>query len=390
MRNTAKQIFLSILLITCWVTIFTAAGFAEEKIQIATAEAGRYENGNYIITLFLNKGPSTPPDVYFENNLKDPNNYLLKEKAEEKEIKLPLVLVSAIILNGKKVYDILLYDVDITYKEKYSIQFRKPLPLVAPKDLVFRGNQEALEKWEKNKSVAWETSIKPQISQGDSTGNDLGDLGFELSLSRKLPKKFEFNFDASVTLDENDPNNHWKLNLYWRPVDLLLHESARIGLRPLTLSLQENATQALTLHDLSIRAFTSIFVRPFVGIQPIFLTAGLDEAVRIARDGEDFDDPRVHLQIQWEMVGLVGRGSGFFIDWQYWHRLDNFGDPKIDPSEKKERKYIELEFVIPIIEGKNLTVKYADGEVAPTFTNDKSIHIGLEILFGGQRILGPK
>jgi len=390
MRNTAKQIFLSILLITCCVTIFPVAGFAEEKIQIATAEAGRYENGNYIITLFLNKGPSTPPDVYFENNLKDPNNYLLKEKAEEKEIKLPSVLVSAKTLNGKKVYNILLYDVDITYKEKYSIEFRKPLPLVAPKDLVFIEDQKTLEKWEKNKSVAWETSIKPKISQGDSTIKDLGDLGFELSLSRKLPKKFEFNFDASVTLNENDPNNHWKLNLYWRPVDLWLHESARIGLRPLTLSLQENATQALTLHDLSIRAFTSIFVRPFVGIQPIFLTAGLDEAVRIARDGEDFDDPRVHLQIQWEMVGLVGRGSGFFIDWQYWHRLDNFGNPKIDPSVKKERKYIQLEFVLPIMEAKNLTVKYADGDVAPTFTNDKSIQIGLEILFGGQRILGPK
>lgn len=387
MKNATALIVLSILLILCYITIFATAGFPQDKdpLRINTAEVVQYRNGNYRIILLLNQGRSDPPDDYFESLLKDPKNYFLREKTTQLEIKLPTVQVG--LREKEKVYQISLIDVDIKYRKEYTVGFRKPLPAVEQKDLNFREG-EGTDEFEEGKSIAWEKSIKPKISQGDNTVNDLGDFGFELSLGRKLPQKFEFNFDASVTSNKNDPNNHWKLNLYWR-YDLW-QPSPRFVIRPLTLSLQEDSNQALTLHDLSIRGFASISVHLFNGIQPIFLTAGLDEAVRIARNGEDFDDPRIHLQVQWGMIGLVGRGSGFFINWQYWRRLDNFGNPKIDPSEEKERKYIELEFVLPIVESKNLTVKYADGNVAPTFMKDTSIHIGWEILFSGQRIPGPK
>jgi len=368
-----KMLLLASLLITCY------SSNVDAQSGISSVEIFQDTQGKYQINIELNY--SFPDDVLLNSKW-----YNLWEKKTGAEIQLP----EPILWKAKPGKGVRFVGVDITHRKEYVIQFRDFEADIDAGTFRLLEDQLSFQEFEKDKPIAWKRSIKPKISQGDSTINDLGDLGFELSLSRKLPKEFEFNFDASVTFNDNDPNNHWKLNLYWRPVDLWLHESARIGLRPLTLSLQENATQALTLHDLSIGAFTSIFVYLFDGIQPIFLTVGLDEAVRIARDGEDFDDPRVHLQIQWGMIGLVGKGSGFSIDWQYWHRLDNLGDPKIDPSEKKERKYIELEFVLPIIEGKNLTVKYADGEVAPTFTNDKSIHIGLEILFGGQRILGPK
>ena len=90
------------------------------------------------------------------------------------------------------------------------------------------------------------------------------------------------------------------------------------------------------------------------------------------------------------MVGLLGGGSEFLVEWHYWRRLKNLGDPKIDPSLDKERKYIELEFSLPIMDNKNLKVNYARGHVAPIFTKDTSINIGLEILFGEYRILAPK
>ncbi len=383
----SKVLLLTSFIITCYFTN------ANGQQGISNVEIIQHTAGKYTIKIAL--ADSFPNDILLDRNI-----YNLWEKKTGEKVQLP----EPILWMAKPGKGVRFVGVDITYKKEYIIQFKDFKANIQSNTFSLRTGQKGFDEFEKGKSVSWRTSIKPKISQGDSTINDLGDLGFELSLSRKLPRKFEFNFDASVTSNENDPNNHWKLSLDWRPVDLWLlysvtskgesnsfrNKSARIVLRPLTLSLQENATQGLTLHDLSIRAFTSISVRLFSGIQPIFLTAGLDEAVRIARDGEDFDDPRVHLQIQWGMVGLVGNGSDFFINWQYWHRLDNFGDPKIDPSQKKERKYIELEFVLPIVEGKNLTVKYADGEVAPTFTNDKTIHIGLEILFGGQRILGPK
>ena len=156
------------------------------------------------------------------------------------------------------------------------------------------------------------------------------------------------------------------------------------------ISLQENATQALKLHDISFSAYTSFFLHPVKGMQPIFMTAGLEEAQRLNVDGKDFDDPRVHLQIQWGMVGLVGKGSNFFIEWQFWRRLENLGDPRIDPLQKKERQYVQLEFILPVAENKNLTVKYADGEVAPTYATDTSVHLGLEFLFGEQRFLFGK
>ncbi len=155
------------------------------------------------------------------------------------------------------------------------------------------------------------------------------------------------------------------------------------------LSLQDNATQALKFHDISGSAFLSVFLHPFNGIQPIFVTGGLDYSRRLHIDGDDFDDPRFSLQAQWGMIGLLGKGSGFFIDFRYWRRIDSLGDPTIDPNQEKERHYVQLEFVLPIVAGKNLTVKYADGEVAPTFAKDTSVHLGLEFFFGGQRIALP-
>lgn len=387
MRNLSESIFLSVSVLLFWITLLPSTSFSQDEnpLQIRSAEAVPYRAGNYRIILVLNQGRSVPPDTYFEDNLKKPGNYFLKEKTTEREIKLPAVTVS---INMDDLYQIMFVDVDITHKKEYTVGFRAPLPGVAAKDLLFLHKEEA-EKWEKRKARPWQRSIIPKIAQGDSTIREWGDLGIELFLSKELPKSFRLSLDASLTANKDDPNNHWKLDFYWQTG--LWFPSNRLVLRPLTVILEEQATQGLTLHDLSVRAFTSISVHPFDGIQPIFMTAGWDHSKRIPKHGKDYDDPRVHLQAQWGFVGLVGRGSSFFIDYQYWRRVEDISNfDQIDPSQKRKREYIELEFTLPIAENKNITVRYADGDIAPTFTKDTSVHIGLEFLFGEYRVLVPK
>jgi len=195
MKNRAKLMFWSIVMALCWVTVLPGNCFGQgsNSLQIDTAEVAEYKNGKYQIILFLNEGPSCTTDTYFENNLNDPKNYVLKEKTTEKEIKLPAV---SVYISQDDRYQITLVNVDITHKKKYTIGFREPLPAVQPKLLVFMEGQ-GTDEFEKGKPIPWETSIKPKISQGDSTIRELGDLGFELSLERKLFKKFEFSILAS-------------------------------------------------------------------------------------------------------------------------------------------------------------------------------------------------
>jgi len=393
MKNTKNSFFLTLLLSYLSLTVFVQRSLSQDTVslQIDSAVADPYNYGTYKIYVYLNKirPDSAKRDAHFEKLVENQNNYFLKEEITGDEIKLPALEIHT----KDKRYQIILIDVGITSKKEYTIEFREPLPSVPRKALIFNlegYSKDLIDKFERGKSENWKKSIEPKILQSDSTTDSFADIGFDLALSRKLPAKFEFNFDASITINRNDPNNHWKLNFYWRPIDLWLEKTHHIGLRPLSLTLQEEATQALKFHDLSVRVFTSVFVRPLNGIQPLFLTAGFDEALQISRDDKDYDDPRFNIQAQWGMVGLVGRGSSFTIDWQYWRRFEKIGDPKFDPAGKKERKYVELEFVLPILENKNLTVKYADGDVSPTFEKTTTVQLGLEILFGGERIFGPK
>jgi hypothetical protein len=337
----------------------------------------QYTQGKYQMHIEL--GDSFPDEILLNSKW-----YSLCEKKTGTEIKLPQP-IPWITRPGKGVRFL---GVDITYEKGYVIKFRDFEANIDTNSFVLLAGQITFKEFEKGKSKPWEKSIKPKIAQGDSTIREWGDLGLELSLSKELPKRFKFSFDASLTANKNDPNNHWKLNFYWQ---FDVYQYWRFGIRPFTLTLEEQATQGLTLHDLSVRAFTSLSVHPFNGIQPVYLTAGWDQSKRIRKNGRYSDDPRVHLQAQWGFVGLVGRGSSFFIDYQYWRRVEDIKNfDEIDPSQERKREYVELEFTLPITEGKNLTVRYADGKVAPTFTKDTSVHIGLEFLFGGYRVLMPK
>ena len=345
--------------------------------QIQTVSVLQYKDGQYQVRI-------TFTDSLSDDQLKTGKNYSLRDKLTEAEVYLP----APRLWRSRPGRGVRFIGVDISHKNEYVIKFKDVEANIERSSFIERVGQKSFEEFEGGKLFQpWQKSIKPKIAQGDSTINELGDIGLDLFFSRKFGRKFEFNFDGSLTLNKDDPTNHWNLNLFWRS-DLLL-PIRQFGIRPLSLSLQENATQALRFHDLSVSATTTFVLWPFKGIQPIFATVGLDEALRINFDGEEFDDPRLNVQVQWGMVGLLGKGSSFFIKWQLWRRLDNLGDPRIDSNQKKERQYIQLEFVLPVLDGKNLTVKYADGEFAPTFAEDTSVQLGLEFFFGAKRILLP-
>ena len=366
-----KVLILLVFIISCYfINVSAQQGISE--IDIIQHSEGKYK-------IRITMADSLPDDT-----LKDHSLYHLWEKKTGAEVKLP----EPELWEARPGRGVRFTGVDITYKKQYIIQFDDFKADIQSSNFTWRNGQKSFDEFEQGKAGPWQTSFKPKIAQGDSTIRELGDLGFELFLSKELPKKFKFRFTASVTANKNDPSNDWTLDFSWR------HEVWQplpiVSLRPLRVSITEEANQGLTLHDLSVSAFTSISVQPFDGIEPVWLTAGLGPATRVARDSKDYDDPRFHLQMQWGMVGLVGRGAEFLIDWEYWRRLDDFGDPKIDPSLDKERQYIELQFSLPILDNKNLTVKYANGHVPPTFARNTSVHIGLEFLFGGYRALVPK
>ncbi len=346
---------------------------------ITSIQVSQYQQGLYYLNVEFSE---TFPDMI----LLDPNNYHLRKVSTGEAVRLP----DPVLWISRPGKGVKFVGIEITYDSAYVLTFRDSERRFDASDFdELEEGQRSYEEFEQGgKRLFWQRSFKPKIIQSDSTAGDIADLGFDLMVRHELPQRFELSFDASVTSNKEDPINHLRLNLYWRPA--IWMPSPRVGLRPLTLCVQEDANQTLEFHDLSGRAFTTLFVHPFNGIQPIFMTAGIDEALRISRDGDDFDEPRAHFQVQWGMVGLVGADSKFFIDWRYLRVLDDLGDPKLDPTICKERSYVEIGLVMPLYGDKNLTVTYADGDIAPMYTRNTSIQLGLEILFGGERVLGPR
>ncbi len=351
------------------VTFFVSAQAVPAQ-GITDAEAMQYRDGLYQINVAI--ADSFPAAI-----LLDVTAYNLVESETGVEVELP----QPVLWLARPGRGVRFLGVDVTCERTYTIHFRDLEGEVEFRQLE---GQVSCAEFESRKPKPWKRSIKPKIAQGDSTTSDLGDLGVEFELAKELPGRFEFSFDGSATANASDPNNHWKLAVYWRPRVILL--GPRFGFRP-TLALTENTTQDLSLHDASGSALLSLFVHPFDGIQPIFATVGLDAAFKLNRDGRDFDDPRLHLELQWGMVGLVGKGSRFLIDWHFWRTLEDLGDPRLDPDQSLSRSYVSLSLSLPLTEDKSFSIRYADGDIPPTFADARSVHVGLEVFFGGQKLL---
>ena len=134
--------------------------------------------------------------------------------------------------------------------------------------------------------------------------------------------------------------------------------------------------------------FTSLVISPFKNLQSIYLTAAYEYANVAQIDKDPFKEGRFNAEVQWGFAGLMGKGSGFFISWQYWNRLSTTA--AYDPSNKKERKLISIELSVPVADGKSINVKYQDGDIAPTFANTTNVSLGLHIDLNGLSILEPK
>ena len=365
---------------------------AADDLDFENAEVVQHTNGLYRVIAKLNQGPASAPDQELETELKRPENYTLRQKSLGGLVDAEAVQL-ALTGGDTEVYQVTLGFLDMSCKEKYELSFRGPV-MMGPVDAVFREPEEDCEEFEKGKAEEWHRSITPKLLQGENTSNEIGDIGFDVEITRKLPRTFELDLQASITPNKDDANNNLEMSLFWRPFDLLMDSEGRYGTRLLSLEAKDTMTQSFELHDITIlNVHTTWFLRPVDRIQPVFVAAGVASVRRESSEGEDFDDPRFHLQAQWGMLGLFGRGSRFLLDWNYMRQLDKKwgvfgGDATIDETLKEDRFFYEATFQMPMAEGKNLTVTYKDGELSPTFDSETSVQLGLQLLFGDEGVLG--
>ena len=278
-------------------------------------------------------------------------------------------------------------NVPVSYKDEYIFVFNDIQRKITKNNFQLRKGQKSFEDYENTKSIDWNWTATPKLIQNDSTNNSIGDLGLTLTLNSKLTNYLEFDFTGNISSRKSDPNNNLKLNLFWRPLDILTDENFTYGSRIVTICTQENTVQTLKYHDFSGRIFSTFFFRPFNGMQPLFLTAGYDYVFVKQIDKDLFKESRFHVQAQWGFVGLLGKGSGFFIDYHYWNKFSTTAE--YNPENKKQRRFLSFELKVPIADDKSIIVQYADGDVAPTFESTTSVSLGLFISLNGLKILEP-
>lgn len=380
-----------------WIKIFPVAGMgttfykisstpliqtADGKVHVLVVQPQIESIANVEVlqdTVGLYQVRITFADSLSDDLLQKKEDYSLKDKLTELEVNLP----PPKLWGSRPGRGVRFDGVDISFKKEYVIKFKDDKAKIDIEVNIERSSfiesedQKSFEEFEGAKILQpWQVSVVPKIVQGDSTINELGDIGLDWFFSRKIAKWFEYSFEGSFTLNKDDPANHSKLNLTWHSP--LLLPVRKFGIRPLSLSVQNNATQASRFTDVSFSAATTIVMWPLEGSQPISVTLGLDKALRLDLDGKNYDDPRLNVQAHWSLIGFLGKGSEFFAKWQLWHRFDNLGNPRINPDERINRQYFEFKFVLPVMYGKNLIIKYADGAFAPTFVKKTSVQIGME------------
>ena len=352
-------------------------------IWFVKAEAQRYTPGTYKLVAHFGVDSTIKKDntelAMMLLRLKEETNYELFDLTTGRLVEWPDTVVASEMLNGE--YQAKFVGLELNYHHQYEIRLTPPLPPAEPMRVSFLGTDSALSEWEARRSTPWSRRFEPVLVQNTENPDEIGALGFELQLKRKVYKQIEVNFETLVTSRKNDPTNRWKLDLLWRS-PVMTSRGGQLSFRLLTLMASGEANQGLTFGDLSGRAFATLKFQPLLGIQPVFATVGFEQATRVARDAEDYDDPRLHIQAQWGMVGLLGRGTRLKASWQYWYRLEDLWDSKINAAEPEERQHIDVTFTYPMADGKNLTLRYLDGELSPTFDRTTAILVGLEILLG--------
>ena len=243
---------------------------------------------------------------------------------------------------------------------------------------------ESYDKYELRKSLGWNFSAAPVLIQSDSSKYSFGDLGIYWLVTAGVSDNLIFNLEGTVSSQKDDPANSIKFNVsyLWQLESVI---PSFLKMRPLCIRTQENTIQTLNYHDISGVIFTSLVISPFENLQSIYLTAAYEYADIVQKDTQPFREGRLYLEVQWGFVGLAGKGSGFFIGWQYWNRLSSDSNPVI--NDIKERKFLTLELSVPVARGQTINVKYQNGNVAPTFINTTNVSLGLHVDLNGLNLL---
>jgi hypothetical protein len=207
----------------------------------------------------------------------------------------------------------------------------------------------------------------------------------DAAASMSLHDTLAFDLKASLGLNKDDPGNYEAMSVDWQPWTYSLSQNGFIGTDFLGIKIQETASQSLVLHDLSGGLRSSMAIHPFNGIQPLYLTGGLDAALRHLAPGKNYSDPRTYVEARWGWEGMVGAGSHLLVIWQYWTRMDQWA-PASDPVEPTEREYVQVEATVPWSKDKNIKITYSDGQMPPTFVAQTMVKAGLEVFWDGKSV----
>ena len=342
--------------------------------QLVSATASPYVFGNYRLIV---RAQGNLDDALVVQALKQAEHWSLREVGTEKPIPLPQPQL------GTKagLFMATFNDLDLTSKSRYEVSFKGGdylevlLPPVPGMDL------DAFET-EKGKTGDWVASLHPRVIQVSGTAGTT-QPGLDVAVSKVLHDSLSLDLKASLGLVKQDPGNYESLGLSLQPWNYSVSQNGCIGSDFIGLQVQESASQSLDLQDLSGGLRSCLALHPIDGLQPVYVTGGLDAALRHLNPGQNYSDPRTFLEARWGWEGLVGPGSHLLVVWQYWMRMDQWA-PASDPSLAPEREYVEIESSLPLWQDKNFKVTYADGALPPAFVPQTSVKAGLEIFWDGK------
>ncbi len=353
------------------ITVWLIAANIHTQIKIDSIQIFKDKNGLYAMGILFNQKID---EQYF-----DVSKYKLADSAG---MNIPLRSPLKWHLKGD---GIKFTGLDLSYDKTYYLYFIGDNILIDKNNFrqLLKG-EESYEKYEEQKSIGWKFTAAPVLIQSDSTQNTIGDLGLYWSVKAVITNTLNFNFEGTISSKKDDPSNNIKFNIsYLWSLEQVI--PGFLKMRPLCIHTQENTIQTLNYHDISGMVFTSIVLSPFPNLQNVYVTAGYEYANVAEKDKDPFQEGRINAEAQWGFAGLMGKGSGFFIDYQYWNRVST--SVSYDPSNKKERKLLSIELSVPVTDGKTLNLKYQDGDAAPTFINSTNVSLGLHIDLNGLNLL---
>jgi hypothetical protein len=362
-----KMFHLSLIaLIICNYTSFAQT--------INSVKISKFKNGLYTLKVFFNSK--------IDSSYKDLSLFTITDSYNYR-VELPKPTFMGQENNALKFTGL-----SISYNQSYKLHFIDTTIIIdSTKYENLGGKGTEYEEYESKYSLDWNWSATPKLIQSDSSNNSLGDLGLSLEAVANFSGIFNLNFDGNVSSKKDDPNNTVKLNISAH-TQLVPVIKDLLKIRPLLFRMQENTTQILKYHDLSGSAITTFIIIPSKGIQHIFLTVAYDYANIIQQNQEPFRESRFNVEILWGFEGLIGKGTSFNADWQYWNRLATTAS--YEQTNKKERKLLSLELKIPVDNDKCMNIKYQDGDIAPLFINSTSFSLGLQIALASLNLLSGK